>query len=96
MKINKEDIIKLADLAKLQLSDVQIEEMESDMEKMLGFVEKLKELDVEGLEPLRYMTSNENVLRDDVMEHTITKEDALRNAPQKDSDYIKVPKVLKK
>jgi len=96
MKISREDIIKLADLARLELSEEQIAEMDSDMQKMLGFVEKLRELDVDHLEPVRYMTSNENVLREDVMESKYTKEDALRNAPLKDSDYIKVPKVLKK
>ena len=48
------------------------------------------------VEPLIYMTDEKNVLRKDVVKDTVTKEEALQNAPQRDSDYFKVPKVIKK
>ncbi len=96
MNIDKKDIEKLADLSKLQLTEEQILDMKSDLDKILAFVEKLRELDVDHVEPLRYMTSNENVLRKDEMKSDYSQEQALKNAPQKDSDYIKVPKVLRK
>jgi aspartyl-tRNA(Asn)/glutamyl-tRNA(Gln) amidotransferase subunit C len=61
---------------------------------MLAFVEKLNELDTDGVEPLIYMTEERNILRDDVPETTITQKEALQNAPKKDSDYFKAPKVI--
>ena len=66
------------------------------MDKIISFIDKIEELDTKSIQPLVYMSEETNVLRsDEVGEHN-TKEDALKNAPQKDSDYFKVPKVLKK
>ena len=70
--------------------------MISDMDKILSFVGKIEELDTEGVEPLIYMTQETNVLRNDEVGQHNTKEEALKNAPDKDSDYFKVPKVLNK
>ena len=70
------------------------EEILNDMNRMLGFVEKLNELDTENVEPLIYMTDEKNVLRPDEPEVTIGKDDALKNAPDRDSDYFKAPKVI--
>jgi aspartyl-tRNA(Asn)/glutamyl-tRNA(Gln) amidotransferase subunit C len=56
--------------------------------------EKLNEVDTEGVEPLIYMSDNENVLREDEVVQSISHEDALKNAPKKDSDFFRVPKVI--
>jgi aspartyl-tRNA(Asn)/glutamyl-tRNA(Gln) amidotransferase subunit C len=96
MDINDEMISKLSDLAKLEFSSTQRDKIRSDLNNILHFVEKLQKVDTEGVEPLIYMNEDVNVLRDDVAEKTITKEEALKNAPQKDSDYFKVPTVLSK
>lgn len=95
MKIDDQLIEKLADLSKLSLDDESKSKMKSDMEKMLLFIEKLNELDTENIEPLIYMNRREHVLRADVEKTTISQKEALRNAPDKDTDYIKVPKVLR-
>jgi aspartyl-tRNA(Asn)/glutamyl-tRNA(Gln) amidotransferase subunit C len=59
---------------------------------MLGFVDKVRALDLDGVEPLVYMTDRENVLRDDVPTEPLSHADALRGAPGADSDYFRVPR----
>lgn len=96
MKADKKLVDKVARLAKLEFDEVAKEKMVSDMNKIISFIDKLEELDTESIEPLVYMSQETNVFRaDEVGEHS-SKENALKNAPQKDSDYFKVPKVLKK
>jgi aspartyl-tRNA(Asn)/glutamyl-tRNA(Gln) amidotransferase subunit C len=68
--------------------------MRQDLEKILEMCEKLNEVDTEGVEPLIYMSDNENVLREDEVVQSISHEDALKNAPKKDSDFFRVPKVI--
>jgi aspartyl-tRNA(Asn)/glutamyl-tRNA(Gln) amidotransferase subunit C len=63
---------------------------------MIGFVDKLKELDTSGIEPLLHMSGNNNMLREDEVKNMLTQEEALRNAPLHDSQFFKVPKVIKK
>ncbi len=96
MDINDDMITKLSDLAKLEFNSSDREKIKSDLNNILHFVEKLQKVDTEGVEPLIYMNEDVNVLRDDISKKTITKEEALKNAPQKDSDYFKVPTVLNK
>ncbi len=96
MKIDKKDVEKLAHLSRLQLDEKAIEDMQGDMNKMLHFVEKINELDLEDIEPLAYMSEEVNVLRTDEVKQVITHEEALKNAPDKDTDYFRVPKVIKK
>ena len=94
MKVTDEMIDKLADLAKLEFSNEERAQMKNDFKKMLDFVDKLEELDTDGVEPLVYMTEETNVLRADKVEQEITQAEAHKNATQADSDYIKVPRVL--
>jgi aspartyl-tRNA(Asn)/glutamyl-tRNA(Gln) amidotransferase subunit C len=96
MKANDELVDKLAELARLEFNKEEKEEIKKDLTNILQFVEKLNELDLSGVEPLVYITEEKNELRPDVVKPTITKQEALKNVPLKDSDYIKVPKVLKK
>lgn len=95
MKVNKALIQKLAKLSKLDLSEAEQEMMKGDLANIVQFVEKLNEVDLEGVEPLQYITAENNVLREDDVKQEITQEEALKNAPMHDSDYFKVPKVLK-
>jgi aspartyl-tRNA(Asn)/glutamyl-tRNA(Gln) amidotransferase subunit C len=96
MDVNKQLVDKIATLAKLEFDEQAKEAIREDLEKMIGFVDKLNELNTENIEPLIYVTDEVNVLREDEVKQVITKEEALLNAPQKDSDYIKVPKVIRK
>ncbi len=96
MKIDNELVDRLSELSKLEFDEQGKEGLKKDLQKIFDLVEKLKEVDVEGVEPLVYMTDEKNVLRKDVVKDTVSKEEALLNAPQRDSDYFKVPKVIKK
>lgn len=96
MDITNELIDKLADLAKLEFEGAEKENIKSDMAKVVNFVDKLNELDTTGIEPLIFMADGENILRDDEVIPSITHEEALLNAPKKDSDYFRVPKFLDK
>lgn len=89
-------INKLSKLAMLQFNDEEREEIKSDLEKMIGFVDKLKELDTTGVEPLLHINSTAGILRDDVAGNMISREEALQNAPLHDDKYFKVPRVIKK
>ena len=63
---------------------------------MIAFVEKLNELDTTGVEPMLHMSDETNVLREDEVKGSITREDALKNAPLHDEQFFKVPKVIRK
>lgn len=96
MKIDNATVDKIAHLARLEFENEAKEQIKKDMNNMLGFIEKLNELDTSNVEPLIYMSDEVNVLREDDVKHEITQDEALRNAPNHDSDYFKVPKVIEK
>lgn len=96
MDISIETIDKLADLAKLEFNGEEKEKLKNDLNSIITFIDKLNELDTENVEPLIFMTNEVNVLRDDEVTQEITHEEALKNAPAKDSDYFRVPKFLEK
>ncbi len=96
MEVTSEMIDRLAQLARLQFSEEEKEELKVDLERMIEFVEKLKEVDTSGAEPLLHITGAVNVLREDEAKQTISKKEALLNAPLSDGNFFKVPKVIKK
>ncbi len=96
MSIDKATVEHIAKLAKLEFDDQSKEEIMKDLDRMLEFVDKLNELDTDNIEPLTHMTEEHNVLRADEVKTEISQAEALKNAPQKDSDYFIVPKVLKR
>lgn len=96
MEINDQLIEKLSDLARLEFNGEEREAMKADMKKMIDFVEQLNGVDTTGVEPLIYMTEDTLELRKDELGPELSQADALKNAPSKDSDYFKVPKVLDK
>jgi aspartyl-tRNA(Asn)/glutamyl-tRNA(Gln) amidotransferase subunit C len=96
MEVNDLLIENLAKLSHLSFSDTERNEIKADLQQMISFIEKLKELDTTGVEPLVHMSDNVNVLRDDVVQGSMSREEALKNAPATDGIYFKVPKVIKK
>jgi aspartyl-tRNA(Asn)/glutamyl-tRNA(Gln) amidotransferase subunit C len=93
-KIDLKTVDEIAHLARLEFKDESKEEILNDINRMLSFVDKLNELNTDKEEPLIYMTNEKNIMREDEPEITITQKEALKNAPKKDSDYFKVPKVI--
>lgn len=96
MEINDSTVEKLASLAKLSFSDAEKQEIRGDLQRMISFVEKLNELDLEGVEPLLHMSDEVNVLREDEVKGSVSREQALKNAPLHDEQFFKVPKVIRK
>ncbi|MFN8116540.1 MAG: Asp-tRNA(Asn)/Glu-tRNA(Gln) amidotransferase subunit GatC [Bacteroidia bacterium] len=93
-KIDIKTVDEVAHLARLEFNEEGKAEILNDMNRMLAFVDKLNEMDTDGIEPLIYMTDDKNVMREDEPQQTISQKEALKNAPKKDSDYFKVPKVI--
>ena len=96
MEVNDDLVDQLANLARLTFAPGEKEEIKKDLQKMISFIEKLNELDTTGVEPLLFMTDEVNVLREDEMGGSITREEGLLNAPLKDDKFFKVPKVIRK
>ncbi|MGB2703442.1 MAG: Asp-tRNA(Asn)/Glu-tRNA(Gln) amidotransferase subunit GatC [Chitinophagaceae bacterium] len=87
---------KLAHLSRLQFDETEKIEIKNDLQRMIGFVEKLNELNLEGVEPMLFMSNEVNVLREDEIKGSISRKEALKNAPLYDEQFFKVPKVIKK
>jgi aspartyl-tRNA(Asn)/glutamyl-tRNA(Gln) amidotransferase subunit C len=94
MQIDRDLILKLENLAKLELSDLERERLGLDLTNILQMVEKLQELDTSNVEPLTYISDVVNQLREDEIKGQVTNEQALSNAPEKNEPYFKVPKVI--
>jgi aspartyl-tRNA(Asn)/glutamyl-tRNA(Gln) amidotransferase subunit C len=94
MKITEEKVLALAQLARLEFDGEALEQIRTDLDNIVAMCEQLNSLDTEGVEPLIYMTDAVNVLREDVVHQEISHEEALRNAPARDSDYFRGPKVI--
>ncbi len=96
MEVNDALVDKLAHLARLEFNEHDKAGIRNDLQRMIAFVEKLDELDTTSVEPLLHMSSELNVLREDEVKETISREEALKNAPLHDEKFFKVPKVIRK
>ena len=96
MQVDDALIDKLSRLAMLDFGAEEREEIKADLQKMIGFIDKLKELDTTGVEPLLHITPEVNILRNDVPGNMLTREQALQNAALHNNQAFLVPKVIKK
>lgn len=96
MIIDKQTITKVANLARIEVQENDVEELIIDMNKILTFMEKLNELDTNGVEPLVYMNRDENVWREDVVDQKISVEDGLKNSAVHNDSFFFVPKIIEK
>lgn len=96
MKFEDNIIDHLAHLARLSFTGDDKIAIKKDMENIINFMGILNEVDTTGVEPLIFMSDEINVLREDIPQESLTHEEILRNAPKKDSDYFRIPKVLDK
>jgi aspartyl-tRNA(Asn)/glutamyl-tRNA(Gln) amidotransferase subunit C len=96
MEVTDQLIDKLAHLSRLEFNATEKVAIKKDLQQMISFVEKLNELDLADIEPLIFMSAGTNVFREDLVSGSISREDALRNAPLHDDQFFKVPKVIRK
>ena len=96
INLDDELIAKLSKLAKLKFDKKSAEKMKVELGTIIEFVNTISKVETQNIEPLIYMGEETNILRADKVENEISQKDSLKNAPQKDSDYFKVPTILKK
>ena len=96
MQVNDALVENLANLARLKFNEEEKAAIQSDLQKMISFVEKLDELDTTGVEPLLHMSDITDNYREDEIRGSVSRELGLKNAPDTDGVYFKVPQVIKK
>ncbi len=96
MSVTLIDVDKIAKLAKLEFTHEEKVKLQTDLNKILEYIDLLNELELDNIEPLENINETENVLRKDIDEKWLTNEEALKNAPSKTGRFFKVPKVLDK
>lgn len=94
MSVEDKDVKYVANLARLQVTDEEAARFKKDLNKILDYMETLNELDTDGIEPLEHVTDTTAPFRRDEAKSPLDHNDALKNAPDADSDYFRVPKVI--
>ena len=96
MKVDDELINKLSHLSRIELGAEEKEAMKIELEKMIGFINKLNELNTNGIDPLLHMSTNQDVLRKDEVKGQISHKEVFKNITSHEGDFFKVPKVIQK
>jgi len=94
MKLSREEVLHVAGLARLELSDVEIESLRQDLSSILTYVEKLSELDTANVAPTSHVIAMHTPYREDEVTNTPDPEAALANAPRRDGDFFAVPAII--
>ncbi|NTV02956.1 MAG: Asp-tRNA(Asn)/Glu-tRNA(Gln) amidotransferase subunit GatC [Chlorobiaceae bacterium] len=94
MSVTIKDVAYIAELARLRFTEPEQEKMTRELNMILHYVEKLNQVDTEGVEPLSSIHDQSNVLREDVERPSISNSEALKNAPDRQDRFFKVPKVI--
>ena len=94
MAISKEEVLHIAKLSRLKLSESEVDALAHNLSDILQYVEKLNELDVSGVEPMTHAVPTQMRLREDVVEQRLTRDDLMKNAPATQDGMFKVPKVV--
>ncbi|MDQ7055075.1 MAG: Asp-tRNA(Asn)/Glu-tRNA(Gln) amidotransferase subunit GatC [Persephonella sp.] len=92
--IDRETVLKVAQLSKLKLKEDEVELFSRQLSEILSFIEKLEELDTESILPFYELIKQETPMRDDEPEEGLTNEEALSNAPQSEKGFFVVPRVV--
>jgi aspartyl-tRNA(Asn)/glutamyl-tRNA(Gln) amidotransferase subunit C len=93
-KLDEAQVRKVARLSRLELSEAEVEEFTGQLSAILDYVEKMNELDTDNVEPLAHCLPISNVFRQDCVRESLGTQKTLANAPQRDGDFFKVPKIL--
>jgi len=93
-KIDESQVRKVAKLARLDLSEAEVKEFSLQLNSIIGYVERMNELNTECIEPLAHCLPISNVFTEDIVKESLGTEKRLANAPQRDEAFFKVPKIL--
>lgn len=94
MKISKKEVEHVAHLARLTLTDEELVKMTGQLDNILSYVDKLKELDTRQVVPTSHVFSVSNAFREDVEKESLSQAEAVRNGPQQDGEMFQVPKII--
>ncbi len=94
MSVTRKDIEYIAELAKLKFNDQDLDSFTDDLNEILNYIEKLNEINTDNIEPLSHPIEGLNSFREDIVKPSLLIQDALKNAPEKDEAFFKVPKVI--
>lgn len=94
MQVDRQTLENIAHLARLHFDEAQTEKMIAEMSKILSWMEKLNEIDTDGVLPLTHISQEINVFREDTPTPSLDHEKGLLNAPKRDANYFRVPKVI--
>ena len=94
MEFDKNSTLKLAKLARLSLNDEQLNSLEKDLTSIVSFIDQLKEINTDKIDPTSNSLNQDLVLRDDIAENKLSNEDLLRNVPDSELGFFVVPKVI--
>lgn len=100
MKISKEEVLRVAELAHLELSEAEVESLRAQLDSILSYIDKLKQLDVSGIEPmaqvLQARANPDSGLRDDAVKPSDVANSVLDQAPESKRPYFRVPRVIER
>ena len=91
--ISKEDVKHVAKLARLELTTSEIDQMSKQLGDIIEYVTQMNEVDTTGVEPMAHPLPAVNVMRDDQVKYEQTKEELMKNAPEEEDGFFKVPKI---
>ncbi len=94
MPVTRKDVEHIAELARLKFGDEELESFTEQLNEILSYVEKLNELDTENVKPLSHPVESGSVFREDAVEPSVDRKEALKNAPDSDDEFFRVPKVI--
>lgn len=94
MKITKKEVEHVANLARLTLSDEELDTMTGQLDNILSYVDKLSELDTADIKPTTHVFSVSNAFREDVVRESLSQEESLKNGPEQNGEFFQVPKVI--
>jgi len=92
--VNKDDVFYIANLAKLHIEQENVEKFTEEFNNIIDYINKLSEVNTDSIEPTSHVLEMFNVLREDVVTHSLEEEDVFRNAPDKEKDHFKVPRIV--
>ena len=92
--LSREEVLHVARLARLHLSDDELGRMREQLDAILAYIDKLRELDIEGVEPTAHAVPLLDVMRDDALRPCLSQEEALANAPDRAGEFFRVPRII--
>jgi len=94
MKLSIDDIKKVAKLARIEFSEDELQQFTTQLDSIIGYIEKMNELDTDAIPPTSHVVDVKNVMREDEVRESLPREESIKNAPLAEEGFFKVPKII--